>query len=74
MLSSGTPLVRWSVFFVTVGRDSRGLQWPPESWGGAIFFAVLTGLALHLLLNTRGRPGMAADQQKSSAATSTEQM
>lgn len=71
MLASGTPLVLWSAFFVTVGRDSRGLQWPPEIWGGTIFIAVLTGLALHLLLNAGGQLAIAPTNRRDSPANTS---
>lgn len=46
LLAAGIPLVLWSSYFVQVGRLDAGLGWPPEIWGGAIFFAVLVGLVL----------------------------
>jgi hypothetical protein len=40
------PLVMWSAYFIAVDQVERGVQWQPELWGGAIFFAALTGLAI----------------------------
>ncbi len=40
------PLVLWAGYFYLVGRLQPGLGWPPEIWGGTIFFAVLVGLAI----------------------------
>lgn len=44
------PLVLWSTYFVMAGRSGGGLGWPPEIWGGIIFFAVLTSLGIQGLL------------------------
>lgn len=68
VLAGGTPLVLWSTFFVIVGGDPRGLQWPPTIWGGAIFFGVLTGLALNLLLNAGEQPAIAPTNRRDSPA------
>ncbi len=46
VLAGLPPLVLWAGYFYLVGRIEPGLRWPPEIWGGAIFFAVLVGLAL----------------------------
>lgn len=52
VVAGGTPLVLWSFYFIAVGRVEQGIEWPPELWGGAIVFGVLTGLAIELLLHS----------------------
>ncbi len=46
VLAGLPPLVLWAGYFYFVGRLELGLRWPPEIWGGAVFFAVMVGLAL----------------------------
>lgn len=40
-----TPLVAWSVYFLLIAVNGD-LAWPPEVWGGAIVFSVLTGAGM----------------------------
>ncbi len=45
------PAVLWSAYFAVVGQMEGGLRWPPEIWGGAVFFASLATLAMQLGLD-----------------------
>ncbi len=47
-----TPTVLWLGFYYQVAQTGRGLQWPPEIWGGSIVFAVLASLAIDQLLKS----------------------
>jgi len=53
--SFAIPFVLFATYFAVVGQDSRGLGWPPEIWGGAIFFAGLASLGMELSLEAVGR-------------------
>ncbi|MDH3306847.1 MAG: hypothetical protein OEO77_04955 [Acidimicrobiia bacterium] len=46
-----TPVTIWSVYFLLVQIVGDGVRWPPEIWGGIIFFSALTGLAIDGLLS-----------------------
>lgn len=50
MIAATYPLVLWSAYFVVAGQSGTGLGWPPEIWGGIIFFSVLTALGIQGLL------------------------
>jgi hypothetical protein len=58
LVATVTPLVLWSCYFLVLElRD--GIAWPAELWTGSIIFAVLSGLALSLLMAPPPRPAPA---------------
>lgn len=50
LIAAAYPLVLWSAYFLMAGQFGSGLGWPPEIWGGIIFFSVLTALGIQGLL------------------------
>jgi hypothetical protein len=55
LMAGVVPLIMWSAYFIAVDQVESGVQWMPELWGGAIFFGVLTGLAVDGLLQAGRR-------------------
>jgi len=46
------PAVLWLGFYYLVTQTERGLQWPPEVWGGSIVFAILATLSIDQLISS----------------------
>lgn len=53
--AAGYPLALWSLYFLAVARVGTGLGWPPEIWGGIIFFGVAVGACIQGLLSVGDR-------------------
>ena len=53
-VATSLPLGLWLPYFIGMEVEGR-LAWEPELWGGAVFLALLTALALSLLAAPAGR-------------------
>ena len=54
-MAAGMPFVLLASFYGVVAITEPGIGWPPEIWGGAIFFGVLTAVAIEGAMTTVAR-------------------
>jgi hypothetical protein len=65
LFAAAVPFVMWSLFLVSVEVFGDGVAWPPEIWGGLVFFTVLAGIAIDILLSLDAvPPGARVDEER----------